>query len=137
MADLVSEVLTPDPDVPPDWEEAAFAAYTWRTVDQELLALSYDSMAAGAGAVRGDGGRVLEFTGGGFSLEVELSDQQIVGRLAGDAAGNVDFEAADGRVRSATPDTSGFFTLTGEDHGLVRFAVRSGPTRFVTEWIVL
>ena len=137
LVDIVSQALAPDPDVPADWEEAAFAAYSWRTVDQELLALTYDSTAAGAGAVRGGDGRVLEFTGGGLSLEVELSDRRIVGRLAGEVTGDVVFEAADGRVRSASPDRSGFFSLAGEDHGMVRFAVRAGATRLVTEWIVL
>ena len=47
------------------------------------------------------------------------------------------FEAVDGRVRTASPDQSGFFTLAGEDHGMVRFAVRAGASRLVTEWIVL
>ncbi len=137
LADIVSQALKPDPDVPADWEEAAFAAYSWRTVDQELLALTYDSTAAGAGAVRGGDGRVLEFAGSGLSLEVELSDQRIVGRLAGEVTGDVVFEAVDGRVRTASPDRSGFFSLAGEDHGMVRFAVRAGATRLVTEWIVL
>ena len=143
LADIVSQALAPDPDVPADWEEAAFAAYSWRTVDQELLALTYDSTydatpaGAGAGALRGGDGRVLEFTGGGLSLEVELSDRRIVGRLAGEVTGDVVFEAVDGRVRTASPDRSGFFSLAGEDHGMVRFAVRAGATRLVTEWIVL
>ena len=135
LTDIISQALAPDPDVPADWEEAAFAAYSWRTVDQELLALTYDS--TGAGAVRGGDGRVLEFTGGGLSLEVELSDRRIVGRLAGEVTGDVVFEAVDGRVRTASPDRSGFFSLAGEDHGMVRFAVRAGATRLVTEWIVL
>jgi len=137
LTDIISQALAPDPDVPADWEEAAFAAYSWRTVDQELLALTYDSTAAEAGAVRGGDGRVLEFAGGGLSLEVELSDRRIVGRLAGEVTGDVVFEAVDGRVRTASPDRSGFFSLAGEDHGMVRFAVRAGATRLVTEWIVL
>jgi hypothetical protein len=137
LVDMIGEALAPDPDVPADWEEAAFAAFSWRTVDQELLALTYDSALAGAGAVRGGDGRVLEFAGGGLSLEVELSDRRIVGRLGGEVSGDVVLEAADGRVRSASPDRSGFFSLAGEDHGMVRFAVRAGATRLVTEWIVL
>lgn len=137
LADIVSQALAPDPDVPADWEEAAFAAYSWRSVDQELLALTYDSTAAGASAVRGADGRVLEFAGSGLSLEVELSERRIVGRLAGEVTGDVVFEAVDGRVRTASPDRSGFFSLAGEDHGMVRFAVRAGSTRLVTEWIVL
>jgi hypothetical protein len=137
LFEVVTESLAPDPDMPPEWEAAAFAAYSWRTVDEELLALSYDSALAGAGAVRGAEGRVLEFTGGALGLEVELSERRIVGRLVGDVAGEVVLEAVDGRVRSATPDRSGFFALEGEDHGMVRFAVRSGLTRLVTEWVVL
>jgi hypothetical protein len=32
---------------------------------------------------------------------------------------------------------AGFFSLAGEDHGLVRFALDAHDKRYVTEWIVL
>jgi len=92
---------------------------------------------AGA-AVRGTGEpRTVSFTGGGVSLEVELTEREIMGQLTGPSSSDVTFESADGRVRQVPTDDFGFFSLTGEDHGLVRFALRSNDARYVTEWIVL
>ncbi|GAA2124452.1 hypothetical protein [Nocardioides bigeumensis] len=142
---ILGKALAAPREVPPEWRVAAQAAFTWRTVDEELLALVHDSAADGVAAVRGDAeARTLAFSGGGLTLEVELADRRIQGQLDGDAAspgmdatGEVTFEHVDGRTRSATTDETGFFTLAGEDHGLVRFAVRTAGTRLVTEWIVL
>ena len=135
---ILGKALKDQRDVPPEWREAAKAAYTWRTVDEELLALTYDSSRDTAAAVRGDGeARSLSFAGGGLTLEVELADRQIQGQLDADGAHEVTFEHVDGRTRSTATDESGFFSLDGEDHGLVRFAVRSTSGRLVTEWIVL
>ncbi len=136
---ILGKALAAPREIPPEWREAARAAYTWRTVDEELLALVHDSAADGVAAVRGEAeARTLAFSGGGLTLEVELADRRIEGQLDGDGAGEVIFEHVDGRSRSTTIDESGFFTLTGEDHGLVRFAVRADAGgRLVTEWIVL
>ena len=135
---ILGKALTDQKEVPAEWREAARAAYTWRTVDEELLALTYDSARDSAAAVRGDGEtRSLSFSGGGLTLEVELADRQIQGQLDAPDADEVTFERVDGRTRSARTDESGFFSLDGEDHGLVRFAVRTPGARLVTEWIVL
>lgn len=142
---IVGEALAADRAVPATWREAARAAYAWRNVEQELLALTYDSRLEATAAVRGDGdGRTLEFSGGGLTLEVELTGGRILGQVV--PAGEVVLERADGRTRTATTDESGFFSIdsldspdssAGDDHGPVRFAVRAGEARLVTEWVVL
>ena len=139
IENILGKALARPREIPPEWREAARAAYTWRTVDEELLALVHDSAADGVAAVRGEAeARTLAFSGGGLTLEVELADRRIEGQLDGEGAGEVIFEHVDGRTRSTTIDETGFFTLTGEDHGLVRFAVRADAGgRLVTEWIVL
>ena len=135
---ILGKALKDAQDVPAEWREAAHAAFTWRTVDEEILALTFDSARDTVGAVRGDAeARTLAFSGGGLTLEVELADRRIQGQLEGEGAGEVTFEHVDGRSRSAATDESGFFSLAGEDHGLVRFAVKTGNARLVTEWIVL
>jgi hypothetical protein len=139
LAGILGKALAPHQDVPPEWREAARAAYTWRTIDEELLALTHDSAVEQGAAVRGPGeARTVAFSGGGLTLEVELSDRQIMGQLMAPGGSEVIFESVDGRTRSTSTDDSGFFSLPGEDHGLVRFAVRpEGGTRLVTQWIVL
>ncbi|WP_125038177.1 hypothetical protein [Nocardioides sp. LS1] len=134
---LVQETLAADREVPDGWREAARAAYAWRTVDEELLALTYDSEQEPAAAVRGDEGtRTLEFSGDGLALEVELTGGRVLGQVTG--AGEVVLEWADGRTASATADGSGFFSLDAAlaDGGPVRFCVRRGGARLVTEWVV-
>lgn len=138
LAAELGAALAAEHDVPEAWRTAARGAYAWRNVDQELMALTYDSSADRGVAVRGTTeARVLEFTGGALSLEVELVERRVTGRLTGPGVTDVVFESADGRVRTAVLDASGFFTLDGEDHGLVRFAVGSDQARHVTEWILL
>lgn len=134
---VVRQALAADHEVPAEWRQAARAAYTWRSVDQELLELTYDSRLDAEVAVRGDGGgRTLEFAGGGLTLEVELTGGRVLGQLGDPAAGEVTLEWADGRSLTADADGSGFFSVDGVDPGPVRFAVRSGDARLVTEWVV-
>lgn len=135
---IVGEALAAERDVPAEWRDAARAAYAWRSVDQELLALTYDSRLDTAAAVRGnDDARTLEFSAGALTLEVELSGGRVVGRLTSQVTGEVTLESADGSRRSAAPDDSGFFSLEGTVRGPVRFAVQAGESRLVTEWVVL
>ena len=135
---IVGEVLANDRDVPAEWREAARAAYTWRNVDEELLALTYDSRLEAGVAVRGgDDAWTLEFSGGGLTLEVELTGRRMMGRLTTPVDGEVVLERSDGVTRSITTDESGFFAVEEEGPGLVRFAVRTGENRLVSEWVSL
>ena len=139
---VVREALAADHRVPAEWREAARAAYTWRDVDQELLALTYDSRLDAEVAVRGsgdEGSRTLEFAGSGLTLEIELTGGRVLGRLSTPVSGEVVLESVGGPPRSITPDESGFFSLVveTEDRDLVRFAVRTGETRLVTEWVAV
>jgi hypothetical protein len=142
---VVREALAADHQVPAEWREAARAAYTWRDVDQELLALTYDSRLDAELAVRGGAGdaggdaRTLEFSGSDLTLEVELTGHRIMGRLSTPVSADVVLERPGGAPRSISIDESGFFSiaLEPEDRDLVRFAVRTGETRLVTEWVAL
>ena len=138
LGGLIGQAVTPLRDVPPGWRDAAHAAYTWRTIDDELMALTHDSSRDEVGAVRReDDSRTIAFSGGGLTLEVELSDGRILGQLATPVAGEVSFESSDGRSRAVVTNQAGFFSLDGEDHGLVRFVLDAHDKRYVTEWIVL
>lgn len=147
---VLGEALAAEREVPDGWREAAQAAYTWRNVEEELLALTYDSQQLAGSSVRGtEEPRTLEFAAEGLTLEVEVDDGRLTGRLtssatgelvghaAGLTAGDVVLERADGGTRPVAADASGFFSLHGESRGVVRFAVRVGDTRLVSEWIQL
>lgn len=91
----------PVPPLPPAVRDAAAAAWSWRTVDEELAALAYDSAGdAGLSGVRGEPARhrQLTFTSTGTTLEVELSGRELLGQfLPGERV----------RVRLSTPRGSG------------------------------
>jgi len=96
LAGIVEEAVVPDRDVPQEWRDAARAAYTWRTIDHELMALTHDSCSDEVGAVRReDDGRTMAFTGGGLTLEIEVSEGRILGQLATGLDGEVTFEFVD------------------------------------------
>jgi hypothetical protein len=125
-------------EIPEHRRRAAYDAFTWRTIDEELMALTHDSAMLATAAVRGpEDARTLAFEGGGLSLELELEDGALSGQLiqaAGDSL--VRMERADGEIRSARTDASGFFVLP-DASGPARFAVEvEGVTRR-TEWTVL
>lgn len=73
-----------EPDVPPTVLEVAKAVYTWRTVDAELAALAYDSASGEAFAgTRGSVGapRSLTFRAAGVLIELEVTDDSLVGQV--------------------------------------------------------
>jgi len=58
---------------PPHHRQAAYGAFAWRTVDQDLLTLMHDSALQATAAVRGsEDARTLSFAGGEMSLELEI-----------------------------------------------------------------
>jgi hypothetical protein len=125
-------------EVPDHRRRAAYDAFTWRTIDEELMSLTHDSALASTQAVRGtEDARTLAFEGGGLTLELEVVDGTLTGQILQAAHGcEVTMERADGETRTVRADASGFFVLP-EVAGPVRFAVdRDGDTHR-TEWTVL
>jgi hypothetical protein len=101
-----------DRRAPREVTEAAKGLFTWRTIDAELAALSYDSLVdAEEGVVRGAAGpRALVFEAGDVEIEVEVAPgrdgRRLVGQLS--AAGAVDL-AVDGAARTLAVDELGRF----------------------------
>ena len=69
-------------EVPAHHRQAAYGAFAWRTVDQDLLTLMHDSALQATAAVRGsEDARTLAFAGGEMSLELEVDGSVITGQL--------------------------------------------------------
>ncbi|MGI8333843.1 hypothetical protein ACRYCC_28165 [Actinomadura scrupuli] len=124
-------------DPPPDRaRQAAEAAFTMRSVDAELATLTFDSRTA-AGAVRaGSPGRLLTFTAGPVSIDVELvvdgEETGIIGRV--DCSGPVRIDIrTPGRTVTVTTDDLGRFTSGPLGHGPVSLRCDLDPG-IVTEW---
>ena len=118
--------------------EAARAAFTWRTVDDELAELLHDSALESA-AVRGpdDAARTLSFASGPLTLEVEIDGDALLGQVVGQAAESVLLQHADTPDQVLEVDPSGFFRVAGLASGPVRFVVQAGGWTLTSPWVAL
>ena len=127
--------------VPPNRRLAARGSYTWRTVDEELLALTHDSLDLADAAVRGDVAvRTLGFESDGFSLQIEFEGDQVFGQVlpvdASDTVDSVVVESVEEGTSTRQVDASGVFSVVAP-LGPVRFGVRVDGALRRTPWVVL
>lgn len=131
------------PPVPEHVVAAAKAAYTWRTIDEELAfaALVYDSAMdsalTGSALVRGAGPRTLLFEGERLSVEIEVTEAGLVGQLIPPGPGWITVLTAAGTYAEAQADEVGCFLLSRPGHGAVRLTCRSGGNALSTPWLPL
>ncbi|MBW0113936.1 hypothetical protein [Pseudonocardia abyssalis] len=74
LLDELAALLGPQHEPPPEVLHAARATFTWRTVDAEIAALTYDSLLddAPVGVRASAQPRILTFEAGALTIEVEL-----------------------------------------------------------------
>lgn len=126
--------------VPPDLLEAAKAAFTWKTVDEELemLALSYDSAMADAALVRGGTAeRMLVFESEDLTIELEVGDEVVMGQVVPTRPGRAILEDPRGTLQETEADDGGFFLFRRPTTSPVRVKWIADDTRVVTEWVPL
>jgi hypothetical protein len=135
--------------VPPSVLEGARAAYTWRTIDAELIELTRDSATeapAEPALVRAvTGPRLLVFESDRISIEVEVSVEsdgklRLVGQLVPPARAAIEVEQPDGKVATES-DELGRFMIKGLSPGPTRLRCRpfgaDGGRSLTTEWTQL
>ncbi|MGC9665453.1 hypothetical protein ACNTMW_02735 [Planosporangium sp. 12N6] len=139
LTDL-GEALRGLPPAPADFVAAARAAWTWRTVDDELVlaTLVFDSATDAGQLARtrsGRSARTLAFQGDGVTVEIELTETGIVGQLSPASGGQVTGEHPGGVFDRAEVDGIGCFLLRSPPPGPVRVRVRTGAYGVVTGWV--
>lgn len=128
--------------VPPNRRLAARGSFAWRTVDEELLALTHDSLELADAAVRGDiAVRTLGFeSDSGLSLQLEFDGDRVFGQVlhtdGGGAVDTVVVEALEDGAATTPVDASGVFSVVSPV-GPVRFGVRVDGALRRTPWVVL
>ena len=123
--------------VPDHRREAARAAFTWRTIDEELLALTHDSLELADAAVRSAlDVRTLGFESDGLSLEIEVDGDRVFGQVLDAEVDEVVVESVDDGSQTTPVDSSGIFSVVVPT-GPVRFGVRVDGVLRRTPWIVL
>jgi len=138
--------LTARFDPTPAWvTQAAREAYTWRTIDAELAALTYDSALedAATSGVRGVAtGEVLSFETAEVTVDVEVSPaprnrRRLVAQLAPAQAAQVEVRHREGTT-SATADPLGRFVVDGLPTGPMSLRCRlASGGELATEWTTL
>jgi len=139
--DLMSELSAAVAEqqlVPPDALEDALGAFNLRGVDQELalLTILYDSLLDQESLVRGASQasvRTLTFTRGEFSLEIELTEDGIVGQVLPYQSANVTLVTRAAVVATIDTDEWGSFILP-KSGGSVRLIWSTGSEKMVTDW---
>jgi hypothetical protein len=132
-------------DVLPQVDEVARrakSAFTWRTVDEDLLLaeLSFDTARTADPALTRDaaqGNRVLVFQTDLQSVELEVLTDRLVGQFVPPSAGQVDVEGEDGVLATVAVDDLGFFVVEPVPATPIRLQCTTATTRLVTEWVRL
>lgn len=121
----------------PTMAAAADAAFSWRTIDAELAALTYDSLAEEAALVRdaSTSTRQLVFEGEALSVELEHTPDGLVGQLVPPTAGTVTLLGPAGELATAEADELGLFRLEGARRGPVRLRCTTGSDEILTDWV--
>src|ERR671927_347852 len=92
----LGEALRAREAVPARFLETARNAYAWHNIDAELAQLTYDSSRDQAlASVRSETAsiRALTFTSAHFSMDLEVSDDCLLGQIMPPAAGAVEVQA--------------------------------------------
>ena len=138
---LVGHALRVADPVPDRVLAGARAAWTWRTIDEELAELVFDSAAELTGVRSEDTARQLTFRAPGMEIEVMIVDEasrRLVGQLIPPGAFTVQLVVGD-QLLDETTDRLGRFTFESVAPGPVRISVidPDGTHIVATEWVLL
>lgn len=115
LQEVLRDALSIARELPPGFVDAGKAAYAWRTIDAELAALTYDSAwdAEELTLTRAESAmlRTLTFASDALTIELELTEHEVLGQISPPQAGTVRL-AADTEDLGTTPvDDLGFFIV--------------------------
>jgi hypothetical protein len=141
LLELVGRALRTGDPVPDRVLEGARAAWTWRTIDEELAELVFDSAAELSGVRSEDTARQLTFRAPGMEIEVMVTDEatrRIVGQLVPPGEFSMTLITADTELATST-DRLGRFTFDTVAPGPVRLVVTdpAGTAVVTTAWVLL
>jgi hypothetical protein len=120
--------------------QAAEAAFSWMSVDADLLSLTLDSdrEPAGSAHVRDSGPdrqRTLMFRGEQLTVDIEIDEAGIAGQLTPPQPGHVALVGPNQPGVTVRADEVGCFFFPSPVSGPVRLDCRIEDGHFVTPWI--
>jgi hypothetical protein len=141
MAEL-REALAARAAVPQEFIAIARSAYAWHHIDAELAQLTYDSRydAELSASLRSEAAaiRALTFAAARFSIEVEVTDDALLGQLIPPQPGTVEIKTLAGESADGEIDEAGCFTVEPKPDGKfrLRFHTNDQPD-VLTGWLTL
>jgi hypothetical protein len=141
LVDLVGRSLRAVDPVPDRVLAAARGAFAWRTIDQELADLVFDSATELTGTRDRGAARQLTFRSRGVEIEIMLvdaSERRLVGQLVPAHSTTVRLDST-GQSHEQVSDQYGRFSFDRVATGPVRLSITgTGGTRDVlTDWVLL
>ena len=136
---MLEQALSRRAEVPPEIVAAAKSAYTWRTIDVELAQLTYDStchyapMRAEAASIR-----ALTFASAHLSIELEVMDDSLFGKVVPAQAASVEVYASTDPETAIPTDEIGCFVIRPIPRSPFRLRCRAAAKIDVlTGWLTL
>jgi hypothetical protein len=131
--------------VPAEFIEMGRNAYAWHNIDAELAQLTYDSDrdADLMASLRSETAsiRALTFTSAHLSIEVEVTDESLVGQVVPvvpEREGTIEVQAKAGATTTTSVDEIGCFAVSPKPASPFRLRYRAADgTDVVTGWITL
>ncbi|MGH3192779.1 MAG: hypothetical protein ACRDPY_14930 [Streptosporangiaceae bacterium] len=128
--------------VPASFIQTGKNAYAWHNIDAELAQLTYDSASdlGLAAAVRSETAsiRALTFTSAHLSIEVEVTEDSLVGQVVPVRAGTIEVQAKEAAAGTIPVDEVGCFAVSPKPASPFRLRYRAADgTEVVTGWITL
>ena len=136
------QALTARRAVPPEFVEAGKNAFAWHNIDAELAQLTYDSTHAPqlAASTRSESAsiRALTFTSARIAIELEVTENSLLGQVVPAQAATIDIEAHDSADIQIASDEIGCFSIHPIPQGPFRLHCRAGGgVDVLTGWITL
>jgi hypothetical protein len=128
--------------VPPEFIEAGKNAYTWHNIDAELAQLTYDSTRDldNVPSLRSETAsiRALTFTSAHLTIELEVSDDSLLGQAIPAREGTVEIHSRAGAITTIPVDRSGSFAIRPIPASPFRLRCHTAEgTDVLTGWITL
>jgi len=141
LLSAVGEMFDEVDPVPAEAVRAGYAAFTWRTIDAELAALSEDSRLVDTGSVRGTDTRLLTFEAPSVNVVVEVTEigdrRKLVGQLIPACSDSLRIEHPAGAT-TVSVDEQGLFSAEAVPAGPARVALSTpGGGAVVTSWVTV
>ncbi|MDQ1287980.1 MAG: hypothetical protein QG622_1545 [Actinomycetota bacterium] len=137
----LAQALRPVEDAARRLARRAEAAFSWRTVDDDLLlaSLSYDSFEKPLAHHRSGEplSRFLVFRATPLSVEIEVMPGQIVGQIIPPGRAEIVAEREGGDPLHVTADERGLFIISPCPGGATRLRCDTPTARLVTDWVQL